>query len=63
MTVDPFTYADVLYRYAHRRGDRNRHVPITPSRDGIGGFAKTLAGFAVWFFLLGLVGRILWQVL
>jgi len=62
MTSDPFTYADVLYRYAQRRGDRNRHIPITPSRDGIGGLAKTLAGFAVFFFLLGFGLRILWSL-
>lgn len=61
--TDPFTLADPLYQRAISLGHRDRRIPITPSRDGIGGFAKTLAGFAVWFFLLGLVGRILWQVL
>ena len=63
MTVDPFTLADPLYQHAIQRGNRNRHIPITPSRDGVGGFVKVLAGFAVWFFLLGMAGRILWQVL
>lgn len=63
MTVDPFTAADPAFQRAMLLGNRNRHIPITPSRDSIGGFAKTLAGFAVWFFLLGLAGRILWQVL
>lgn len=63
MTVDPFVAADPLWQRAQTLGNRDRRIPITPTRDGIGGFAKTLAGFAVWFFLLGLVGRILWQVL
>lgn len=60
--TDPFTAADPLYRYAIRRAPRDRLIPIVPSKDGIGGLAKTLAGFAVFFFLLGFGLRILWSL-
>lgn len=62
MTVDPFTASDPLWQRAQTLGNRNRHIPITPSRDGIGGFAKTLAGFAVFFFVLGFGLRLLWSL-
>ena len=61
--TDPFLYADPLYRYALRRAPRDRRIPIAQTPSGIGGFAKTLAGAAIWFFLIGLLARILWQVL
>ena len=61
MTVDPFTLADPLYQHAIQRGNRNRHIPITPSRDGVGGFVKVLAGFACWAFVIGFLCRLLWS--
>lgn len=61
--TDPFTQFHPLYQRAIQTRNRDRRIPITPSRDGIGGFVKTLTGFAIWFFLLGFAGRILWQVL
>lgn len=60
--TDAFTAASPQFIRARERGNRDRLIPIVPSRDGIGGLAKTLAGFAIWFFLIGLIGRILWQV-
>lgn len=60
--TDPFTQFHPLYQRAIQTGNRDRLIPIVPSRDSIGGLAKTLAGFAIWFFLIGLIGRILWQV-
>jgi len=61
MTVDPFTSASPAFQRAMLLGNRNRRIPITPTRDGIGGFAKTLAGFAVFFFVLGFGLRLLWS--
>jgi len=61
--TDAFTAASPQFIRARERGNRDRRIPIVPSRDGAGGFIKTLAAFGVWFFLLGFLGRILWQVL
>ena len=60
---DAFTAADPAFQRARTLGNRDRRIPLAQTPSGIGGFAKTLAGFAVWFFLIGLIGRILWQVL
>ena len=60
--TDPFTQFHPLYQRAIQTGNRDRLIPIVPSRDGIGGLAKTLAGSAVFFFLLGFGLRVFWQV-
>lgn len=58
---DPFTAADPLYQRARNLG--NRHEPLNLARPGagIGRLIATFAAWAVWFFLLGLVARVLWQ--
>jgi hypothetical protein len=60
---DAFTAASHQYIRARSLGNRDRRIPLAQTPSGIGGFVRTLAGFAVWFFFLGLIGRILWQVL
>lgn len=60
--TDAFTAASPQFIRARERGNRDRLIPIVPSRDGIGGLAKTLAGSAVFFFLLGFGLRVFWQV-
>ena len=62
MTVDPFTAADPAFQRAITLGNRDRLIPIVPSRDGIGGLAKTLAGGAVFFFFVGFLCRIIWII-
>ncbi len=61
MHPDPFTAADPLYMRA--RGLGNRHEPLNLARpgSGVGRLIVTFAAWAIWFFLLGFVGRVLWQ--
>lgn len=57
---DPHAGGHPLYQRGRQMNDHRNPAPIGEAR-GLGQYAITLVAWAIWFFLLGFVGRVLWQ--